>query len=128
MSRVSHASAPPDEKLGDEPRGFTCLERGETRGSPRSAASAVRLARPGRPGHSATYVLRHNPCTMSISDTVVRGRVEPRWLALRLDRVLDGGGQGGDGEPAVVGPDDLAGRGDQGQPGLVLHAVAVRDA
>jgi len=49
-------------------------------------------------------------------------------VALGLEGVLDGGGQGGDGEPAVVGPDDLAGRGDQGQPGLVLHAVAVRHA
>ena len=26
-----------------------------------------------------------------------------------------------------MGPDDLAGRGDQGQPGLVLYAVTVRD-
>ena len=49
-------------------------------------------------------------------------------LALGLEGVLDGGGQGGDGKPAVVGPDDLAGRGDQGQPGLVLHVEAVSDA
>src|SRR5580658_8168749 len=48
-------------------------------------------------------------------------------LVLGLRGVLDGRGEGRYRQPAVVGPEDLACRRDQVQPGLVLHAVAVGD-
>src|ERR1700728_2298551 len=47
-----------------------------------------------------------------------------RWMSCGA---LGGGFQGWQREPAVVRPEDLAGRGDQDEPGLVLDAVAIRD-